>query len=610
MNKKTGHLTVESENIFPIIKQWLYSDQEIFLRELVSNAIDALNKRNHLIQMGDADSLTADQELHIRIHFDPDTSSLTIRDNGLGMDAAEVDRYINQIAYSGLLDFAHKYEAGTSSAQQVIGHFGIGFYSAFMVARRVTIESLSYRPQAEAVFWSSEDGLSYTMDASTKPEVGTEVCVYFDEAASKIYSADKIKDLIRKYCSFMPYPIYFTSGEGAESQLMNEPHPLWLKDGADISEQEYIDFYRKEFAEAETPLFWIHLNIDYPFHLKGILYFPRVTGPYMELTNRIKVYAKQVFVADNLREMIPEYLFLLQGVLDCPDLPLNVSRSYLQNDVTVRSLSKYIVNKVTDKLNEIYRKDRPRYEEIWPKLETFVKVGSLQDPHFAERMQKAGLLKQVFGGYRALEDLTEGKVYYVHPDQDLGLYVRRLTEDGQAVYLLNRNLDLQWIGYLERAFSGKFQFLRADSYLAGARDEGASLDQVSRYLKDFTGNPELKVEARHLGAGLPIIMEENEGSRRLKDLQQFYAQMSTEEEQAEFSELAKAFRAGLTCVINSDHPLAVSWLSDATDHTDEIRYAYQIAQLARQELSGDDLATFLHQSIDLLSQNGLTQEKR
>ncbi|MDD7401722.1 MAG: molecular chaperone HtpG [Eubacteriales bacterium] len=599
MEIKSGKLSVESENIFPIIKQWLYAEEEIFLRELVSNAVDAISKRKHLILLGEAPA--TDQSMQIEVKLDTETHTLTISDTGIGMTAEELDRYINQIAYSGLVDYVEKYKGGAEGGQAVIGHFGLGFYSAFMVADQVEIQSLSCLEGAEAVSWQSKDGLEYHMSQGKRDQVGTDVILHLDPEARQDYTGSKVRGLLKRYCGFMPYPIYFQL-DSDEADQVNDPDPLWLRPARSISSADYIKFYQETFDTALEPLFWIHLNLDYPFRLKGILYFPSYTGPYLELKNRILIYSRQVFVSDDLREMIPDFLFLLQGTLDCPDLPLNVSRSYLQNDQTIRALSKHIVSKVGDKLAEIYQEDPDRYRAMWTKIADFVKLGSLQDEAFADKVKTCLLLEEVDGSFQALADQAEGQIYYVYDDHRLDLYTDRLHTEGKAVFRMHKGLDIQWMSQVEARTQGKYRFVRADSLASSGEEEGEPLNEdLLAILRTVSQQAELEGRLVAQGSEAPLFsLVEDEAARRFADMQEIYAKLVDQEEQANMAELAKQLKPRHTVMVNSDNPLYAR-LTDAndSDKQDLVQYAYYLALLAKDELRGEELKAFLQMSEKL-----------
>ncbi len=433
MSKERGNLSIHSENIFPIIKKWLYSDHDIFVRELISNGSDAITKLKKLEIMGEA-NLPEDNKYKLTVTINPEEKTIRFSDNGIGMTADEVKEYINQIAFSGAQKFMEKYKDKTNE-DQIIGHFGLGFYSAFMVAGRVTIDTLSWQPDAKAVHWESDGGTEYEMSESTKADRGTDITLHLNDESYEFSNEYRVKEVILKYCSFMPVEIYFVNANAPveekkeiidadvdqdgtakekeekkdEPKPINNPNPLWAKHPNDCTEEEYKNFYRDVFHDYKEPLFWIHLNMDYPFNLKGILYFPKINTEYDSLEGTIKLYNNQVFIADNIKEVIPEFLMLLKGVIDCPDLPLNVSRSALQNDGFVKKISEYISKKVADKLSGMYKVDRENYEKFWDDISPFIKFGCLKDEKFREKMKDSIIYKNLEGKYITLADYTEAK---------------------------------------------------------------------------------------------------------------------------------------------------------------------------------------------------------
>ena len=410
---RKGNLSIDSENIFPIIKQWLYSDHDIFYRELISNGCDAITKLKKLSGIGEI-SLPEGEEYKVDVFVNQENKTITFTDNGIGMTMDEVDKYINQIAFSGAKDFLEQYK-DKSGEDQIIGHFGLGFYSAFMVADKVTIDSLSYKEGAKPVYWESEGGMSYEMHEGDKPERGTTIVLYLNEDSYEFSNEYKAKEVIEKYCAFMPVPIYFKNEnskpeevkEGEEPKKpepLNDVNPLWAKHPNECTEEEYKKFYRDVFHDFKEPLFWIHLNMDYPFNLKGILYFPKINTEYDSIEGTIKLYSNQGFIADNIKEVIPEFLLLLKGAIDCPDLPLNVSRSALQNDGFVKKISDYITKKVADKLSGMFKTDRESYEKYWDDISPFIKYGCLKDDKFRDKIKDFILYKNLDGKYLTLDD--------------------------------------------------------------------------------------------------------------------------------------------------------------------------------------------------------------
>jgi len=418
MSTERGSLSIHSENIFPIIKKWLYSDHDIFVREMISNACDAITKLKKLEIMGEL-TLPEDNHFQITVTVNPEKKTISFTDNGIGMTADEVKEYINQIAFSGAKKFLEKYKDKTS-ADQIIGHFGLGFYSAFMVADRVTIDTLSWQPDAKAVHWESDGGTEYEMSDSSRTERGTEITLYLNEQSYEFSNEYRVREVLRKYCSFIPVEIYLNNAnapvkdekkdgdkEAKKPEPINNTNPLWAKHPNDCTEEEYKKFYREVFYDYKEPLFWIHLNMDYPFNLKGILYFPKINTEYDSLEGLIKLYNNQVFIADNIKEVIPEFLMLLKGVIDCPDLPLNVSRSALQNDGFVKKISEYITKKVADKLTGMYKVERENYEKFWDDISPFIKFGYLKDEKFREKIKDVIIFKNLEGKYITLDEYIE-----------------------------------------------------------------------------------------------------------------------------------------------------------------------------------------------------------
>ena len=440
MEAKHGNLSINSDNIFPIIKKWLYSDHDIFFRELISNGCDAITKLKKLDMMGEY-TLADDYKAKIQVIVNPEEKTLKFIDNGIGMTAQEVEEYINQIAFSGAADFIEKYK-DKANDDQIIGHFGLGFYSAFMVADEVHIDTLSYQDGAQAVHWECDGGTEFDMEAGSRSEVGTEITLYINEDCLEFCNEYKAREVIKKYCSFMPTEIYLSKANSTETQvikadekldidevveeiakekeedeqklkikkrpeLLNEIHPLWAKHPNECTREEYLEFYRKVFQDYKEPLFWIHLNMDYPFNMKGILYFPKINMEYESIEGTIKLYNNQVFIADNIKEVIPEFLLLLKGVIDCPDLPLNVSRSALQNDGFVKKISEYITKKVADKLSGMCKTEKEEYEKYWDDISPFIKFGCLKDDKFCEKMTDYILFKNLDGNYMTLPECLE-----------------------------------------------------------------------------------------------------------------------------------------------------------------------------------------------------------
>ena len=584
---KQGSLSINSENIFPIIKKWLYSDHDIFARELVSNGCDAVTKLKKLALIGEAE-LPEDNEWRITVRTNPEEKTLTFIDNGIGMTAEEVEEYINQIAFSGAADFLEKYK-DKANEDQIIGHFGLGFYSAFMVAHKVTIDTLSYRPGAKAVHWESEEGMEFTMDDSDYAERGTMITLYLNEDSYEFSNEYRIKGVLEKYCSFMPVPIYFEdevkmqkeaeeaakkasekkdgeetkAEEPKKAEPVNETYPLFLHTPSECKEEEYKEFYRKVFHDYKEPLFWIHLNMDYPFNLKGILYFPKINTEYDSIEGTIKLYNNQVFIADNIKEVIPEFLMLLKGVIDCPDIPLNVSRSALQNDGFVRKISDYISKKVADKLSGMYKTERETYEKCWDDICPFIKFGCLKDTKFRDKMKDFIIFKNLDGKYITLPeylekatapkvseeeaananepsdtpitDAEEAKekakkiVYYVTDEQQQSQYINMFRESGMDALIMTHNIDQPFITQLEQD-NDTCKFMRIDADVTEAFKEETDADELKGETDALTAlfrrvlaNDKLDVKVDKLrNAGVASVITLSEENRRMQDMMKMY----------------------------------------------------------------------------------------
>lgn len=604
MNKK-GKISVTTENIFPIIRQWLYSSQDIFLRELVSNGVDAITKRQHLSNLGEVETF---ENPRIDIILDRKTNQLTISDNGLGMTAEEVDKYINEIAYSGLVDFVEKYQEEGDPKSQIIGHFGLGFYSAFMIADKVEIQTKSCFLDKPAVHWQSEEGIEFEMTAGNRQEVGTDIIMHLTEEAVETYSEFELRSIIRKYCQFMQYPIYFKviSEQIDEEQTdqeetpINNPNPLWNKMPREVEDQEYKDFYYEVFPDGKEPLFWVHLNLDYPFRVKGILYFPKIDLQYEKLEGRIKVFYNQVYVADNVPEIIPEFLFLLRGCIDCPDLPLNVSRSFLQDDQYVKKLSGHIVRKVADRLKEVSRKERKQYEEWWQFLQVFVKYGMMSDQTFSDRVHDIVLIKDVEGNYHSLKDLPEGEIYYTPSETELSAYTAMAQKQGETVYLLDQEIDIQWMSYLEFNSQNKIKFIRVDAEAdSGIEKDVDKKDEelVSQYISEIEPDQyEIKFQA--IGKdSLPLLIRESEETRRMND---FFEQIKNSGDQQAIDSIEQMMQNDPNkpaLIVNTDQPVLEKLQKLGKEQASELtNYFLKLAKLGQGSLKGQEFIDFLELS--------------
>lgn len=644
MNKQTGKISVSTENIFPIIRKWLYSDEDIFVRELIANGTDAISKLIRLDQLGEAE-VPSETAYRVDVILDTEAKTITFSDNGIGMTTEEIHKYINEIAYSGAVDFVEKMEADGASSDGIIGHFGLGFYSAFMVADKVMIESLSYRPGAKGARWVSDTGTEYEMEEIEREQRGTDITLYLsDEMAEKV-TGPKVRETIVKYCEFMPQPIYFTDvvaereaderrakrNEDAlkayeerkkeaadkgeefteeapqpeskpELSMVNDINPLWNRRPNEVSDEEYIDFYHKAAREFKDPLFWIHLNMDYPFRLKGILYFPELEQRYQTLDNRVKLYSNQVFVADNVKEVIPDFLFLLKGFIDCPDIPLNVSRSYLQTDANMQKLSAHIVRKVADKLNELFKKERESYEGYWDDIHIFIKYGSMTDDKFYDRIKESLLFKTVDGNYKTTEELGEEIFYTVDADTQVH-YIRRAEKAGKTVVVMNDELDIPFISFLENKQAPR-KFKRIDAAVDGEDGENDWLDDLTTLFREATGEEKLEVKVQAQGAEeMAGILVESEEARRSQEMRKQFERMQGKMDAEQLDEL---FPVEQTLVVNTDNPL-VSKLRAMADVPAKKELAgrlaqvvFDLAKLSHGTLQGESLDQFLHRSTSLL----------
>ena len=623
---KKGTISVTTENIFPIIRKWLYSDQDIFVRELVSNGSDAIAKFKRLVDLGEAvKEDDADYQLHV--NYDSEEGTIEFTDNGIGMTEEEVDKYINQIAFSGAMDFVEKYKEQSTDASGIIGHFGLGFYSAFMVADKVRIDTKSFLKDAPAVSWVSEDGMDYEISDSDKTDRGTCITITLSEEAKKIFDAQKLRGVLKKYCSFMPFDLYYSdvvadrkrekeedkkkkeaeekgeTYEAPEIMPINDTEPLWKKSPKDCTDEEYRNFYRTVFHDMKEPLFWIHLNMDYPFNLQGILYFPKTNNVYETLEGRIKIYNHQVFVADNIEEVIPEFLFLLRGCLDCTDLPLNVSRSALQQDEYVKKLASHIIRKVSDKLNEVFKNDRKAFEGYWSDIGIFVKYGMMREEKFYEKVKDICLFKSVDNEFFTLNELTKDKGrdtirYTKAPDQQAA-YIAMAKEKGFDVVILNEELDNNFISFLKRV----------DAELEG---ENASEDEVKalgELFKAATSDDKLEVSAVALGADqLPAFIRETEEARRMAEMRKQFEAMRTGREDDPYKNLDDMFPIKKDLVLNTDHPLVLRLrgMASVADDKEKLHalclHLYDQARLAHGSLDAEGLKRFLKYNSELLTE--------
>ncbi len=661
MGSKSGNLSINSENIFPIIKKWLYSDHDIFYRELISNGCDAITKLKKLELMGEY-TKPDDMEYKIQVTVNPDDKTITVTDNGLGMTAEEVDEYINQIAFSGAQDFLEKYK-DKANEDQIIGHFGLGFYSAFMVADKVTIDSLSYREGSTAVHWESEGGLTFDMKDGERTEQGTAITLYLNEDSYEFSNEYRAREVLDKYCSFMPIPI-FLNNEKAEPQYdtidkeeltekdtivetvlepakteekenengeketveiepakerykilrrpkpLNDTTPLWNKHPNECTEEEYREFYRKVFHDYKEPLFWIHLNMDYPFNLKGILYFPKINTEYDSIEGTIKLYNTQVFIADNIKEVIPEFLMLLKGVIDCPDLPLNVSRSALQNDGFVKKISDYITKKVADKLTGMCKTDRENYEKYWDDIAPFIKYGCLKDEKFAEKMNDYIIFKNLEGKYLTLKDYLEaGKekhenlVFYVTDEKEQSQYINMFKAEGLDAVILPHNIDSPFIGHLEQKNEGvKFQRLDAD--LAGTFKEEVKeddeafkkeADSLTEIFKKALNNDKLTIRVEKLkDRNVSSMLTVSEESRRMQEMMKMYNMYGMDP--------SMFGGEGETLVLNANNDLVQHVLNHGEEENTSkfCEQLYDLALISHGTLQPERMTKFIARSNEIM----------
>ena len=679
MAVKKGTLSIDSENIFPIIKKWVYSDHDIFVRELVSNGCDAITKLKKLDMMGEYE-LPEDYKPKIEVIVNPEEKTMKFIDNGLGMTAEEVEEYITQIAFSGATQFLEKYKDKTTD-DEMIGHFGLGFYSAFMVADEVQIDTLSYKEGAKPVHWASQGGTEYEMQEGNKTTVGSEITLFLNEDSLEFANEYRAREVIERYCSFMPVEIFLSKAnaepeydtideadvldtdtvvehiteepkEGEEGEpkqkakIVRRPvsisntHPLWTKNPSECTKDDYIDFYRKVFMDYKEPLFWIHLNMDYPFNLKGILYFPKINTEYDSIEGKIKLYNNQVFIADNIKEVIPKFLMVLKGVIDCPDLPLNVSRSALQNDGFVNKVADYISKKVADKLNGMFKTDRENYEKYWDDISPFIKFGCLKDEKFGEKMKNSMLYKNLDHKYMTLEDIIKEakgeeadaakteeakaeetktdaeeskdadakeeektRIFYVTDEVQQSQYINMFKAQGQDAIILTHNIDSAFITYLEQKHQ-EVQFLRIDADVHDSlKDEVAedekeefqkTTDSLVEIFRKELGNEKLDVKAEKLKdenvASMAVLSEEN---RRMQEMMKMYGMGGMD---------ASMFGSQATLVLNANHPLVQFLVANKDSENVSIicKQLYDLAMLAHKPLSPEEMTAFVKRSNDIM----------
>lgn len=666
---KKGSLSINSENIFPIIKKWLYSDHDIFIRELVSNASDAVTKLKKLSLIGEFEN--KDEKYKIEVLISPKNKTITFVDNGIGMSEDEIEEYINQIAFSGATDFIEKYK-DKASEEQIIGHFGLGFYSAFMVADKVSIETLSYKENAKAVYWESKGGTEFEMKDSDKESRGTKITLYLNDESYEFANEYRVKEVLEKYCSFMPVEIYFLDedkkddtqvvkaldllesdivvehiveeakteekeNEKGEKEvveispakdeykiklrpvLVNETTPLWAKHPNECSEEDYKKFYTKVFRDYKEPLFWIHLNMDYPFNLKGVLYFPKINTEYDSLEGTIKLYNNQVFIADNIKEVIPEFLMLLKGVIDCPDLPLNVSRSALQNDGFVKKISEYISKKVADKLSGMCKTEREVYEKYWDDISPFIKFGCLKDEKFASKMNDYILFKNIEGKYNTLshyyqkeenkedkenKDIKETKVYYVSDEKAQAAYISMFKANQKDAVILNHNIDTPFISNLEMKNEG-LHFYRIDADISedakaeGSSENEAKYEEVKNKLTQVLKDENVEISILELkDEKIASMITVSEEARRMEEMMKQYMMMGMDP--AIFGNNSRK-----TLVLNALSPVVKELINSSEDKFELLALQlFDMALLKHASLSPERMAKFIERTNEIMLKLG------
>ena len=619
-----GNISVDSENLFPIIKKWLYSDKDIFLRELVSNGCDAVTKLKKLASIGEA-QIDENEKFKVTVSIFKDAKKLVISDNGIGMTAEEIDKYINQIAFSGASDFLSKYKEEDDKGSQIIGHFGLGFYSAFMVADSVEIDSLSYQDGAKAAKWTCDGSMEFDLTDGDRTERGTTITLNIAEDSEEFLEESTIRQILHKYCAFLPIEIYVEVPEDkhedhcdcghdhdheheddtpSEPKPINNTTPLWMKKPSECTDGEYKEFYRNVFMDFNEPLFWIHLNVDYPFNLKGILYFPKINHEFAGQEGQIKLYNNQVFVADNVKEVIPEFLMLLKGVIDCPDLPLNVSRSFLQNDGYVKKISSHITKKVADKLTSIYNNERENYEKYWDYINIFIKYGCLRDEKFYEKVKDVIIYKDIDGKYLTLDEYLDGKeekdVYYVSDPQTQSQYINMFKNQGLNAVVLPSMMDTHFISLVEMKQTG-VKFKRIDSAINDISDntekDDSTKEQEEKLIEKFKNeikDDTLKIEVQSLkDDSIPAVILLGEQSRRMQEMYKAYGQ--------QVAGMADMFHDEFTLVLNSNNSLIkkIDTLNDE-DANLVIDHVYDLAKISHSPLPAEQMTKFIERSNKLL----------
>ncbi|WP_297423120.1 molecular chaperone HtpG [Clostridium sp.] len=639
MIKENGNISIDTENIFPIIKKWLYSDKDIFIREVISNACDAISKFQRLVSLGEA-SINGDEQYKVVVSINKDKKTLKFIDNGIGMTEEEVKKYINQVAFSGATDFMEKYKDKMDEGKDIIGHFGLGFYSTFMVSTKVEIDTLSFKEGAEAVKWECTGGTEYEIEPSSERTTrGTTITLFIDDESSEFLEEYKVREIIKKYCSFLPTEIYLEDEnkpkeepkyetkkkeDGTEYQELVEPEepkplndtkPLWVKSPKDCTDEEYKDFYRKVFMDFNEPLFWIHLNVDYPFNLKGILYFPKLTHEFEATEGQVKLYNNQVFVADNIKEVIPEFLLLLKGTIDCPDLPLNVSRSFLQNDKEVSKISNHIVKKVADKLVDLFKNSREEFNKFWSDIQIFIKYGCLRDPKFYDKIKEIVIFKNLKGEFVTLKDYLEAnkekhenKVFYANDESKQSQYIKMFKEYDLDAVILDCSLDDHFISFLEMHESG-VKFNRIDSdisdTLGSKSDENdETIKALNKEIEDLFKNSlgdkikNLTIEGLK-NEDTPALILVSEESRRMAQMSKMYAKSGMN--------FPGMFDEEKTLVVNNKNAIIKKLIEISKNEAkkEDIKviceHILDLAKIANKELDANEMDEFIKRNNMLLN---------
>lgn len=613
MEKNKGNISIHTENIFPIIKKWLYSDKDIFIRELISNGCDAISKYKRLVSLGEAKE-NENEKYKVTVSLNKDNKTLKIIDNGIGMTEEEIKKYITQVAFSGAEDFIKKYKDKMDESTDIIGHFGLGFYSAFMVAKRVQIDTLSYLKEAEAVTWICDGGTEYEVSpCDDKKERGTTITLFIDDDSNEFLELYKVKQIIEKYCSFLPIEIYLEEEDHEVKEEDNKPlndiTPLWIKSPKDCTDEEYKEFYKKVFMDFNDPLFWIHLNVDYPFNLKGILYFPKLKHELEATEGQVKLYNNQVFVADNIKEVIPDFLLLLKGTIDCPDLPLNVSRSFLQKDKDVVKISKHIVKKVADKLVGLYKNEKENFNGFWKDIQIFIKYGCLRDESFYDKIKDIIIFRRLNGEYITLKeylednkDKHENKVFYVTDEKQQSQYIKMFKEADLDALILDCSIDNHFISFLESK-ENSVTFTRIDSDISETLKNNESEDlkeantKLEELFKEATLNKVNSIKVENLkNSGTPAIILVSEQSRRMLEMSKMFGGM----------EMPNMFVEEKTLVINNNNLIIKKLASlDYENKKDDInlicKYILDLALISNKELNAEEMNDFINRSNELLN---------